>query len=101
MKNRKISTSILVSILISTLLVLKYLIQVTLFLFPLCSAIFGIGQEACSVGIIGGADGPTTVFLSSPYRYIFLMPALEFLGIIFILITLLQCHSKFKKNVPE
>lgn len=36
---------------------------VLLFILLLC--LFGCGKEAATIGIIGGADGPTAVFVTS------------------------------------
>ena len=41
----------------------KFTISVLLFIFALY--LVACGNEAASVGIIGGADGPTTIFITS------------------------------------
>lgn len=47
-------------------------------------------NNASSVGIIGGADGPTAIFISSsPYSGVFtiILGALSVVGIIYLIIT--------------
>ena len=41
----------------------KLMMFVFLFVFPLCLS--GCNNEAASIGVIGGADGPTAIFLTS------------------------------------
>lgn len=47
------------------------------------------GNEAASIGIIGGADGPTAIFLagnqSFPYKYIWMLIFSSITGICFLL----------------
>ena len=45
----------------------KLMIFVSSFIFVLCLG--GCSKEASSVGIIGGADGPTAVFLTSQIHW--------------------------------
>lgn len=40
----------------------KLIVFVILLLLVLC--LFGCGKEAATIGIIGGADGPTAVFVA-------------------------------------
>ena len=98
MNKHKISIHILISIILCVLLLLKYIMQMTSIIYPLLSVIPGIGQEARSIGIIGGADGPTAVFLSSPFKYLFLLPVIEFIGIIYVFIVLFLCYRIIKKE---
>ena len=48
-----------------------------------------ISGEACSIGIIGGADGPTSIFIStadSPYIWAGVFAALSLFGFIALLL---------------
>ena len=73
----------------------------TSLLYPFLSALSGTWREAGSIGIIGGADGPTAIFLSSPLRYLFLLPVFEIIGILFIMIVLIYCYRTIKNKMME
>lgn len=45
----------------------KLIIFVFLLIFPLCLG--GCNNDAASIGIIGGADGPTAIFLTSKINW--------------------------------
>ena len=59
---------------------------------------WGIGRffapEAASIGIIGGADGPTAIFLSSQFFRSFIFPIIFALS----LFSWLFIHFKSKKS---
>ena len=98
MKKRKVSIPILMGIIICSLLALKYIIRGVLSVFPLLSIPC---EGASSIGIIGGADGPTAIFLSCPFKFLTFMPVLEFLGILYLLILLIVYYRKYKKENLE
>ena len=98
MKKHKLSKHIIISIVISALLLLKIILQQTSILGQIISMTYGFGQEAGSIGIIGDSDGPTTVFLSSPLKYLFVLPVLDILGIIYVLIILILCYRILIKD---
>ena len=95
MKKRKKSASILAGIIICGLLAFKSLINAGLLII---SCLPASGRSAASIGIIGGADGPTAVFLSSPMKFLFLPPVLELFGLVFILFLLIRCRRNCGKE---
>lgn len=62
------------------------------FLIPIfISHRFNINTDrASSIGIIGGADGPTSIFISGivrPYTFTFIFALLSILGLLYLLLT--------------
>lgn len=45
---------------------LKVILPVLLLALLAALRLFGVGTDAATIGIIGGADGPTTIFLTAP-----------------------------------
>ena len=62
-------------------------------LLVLALSLVGCGKEAASIGIIGGADGPTAIFVTSNTNW------LSILGVIVvaILVAVLIYRNKKKK----
>ena len=96
MKKQKISRHLVISIIISCSLLLKYIVQGISLIASLTSIIPQIGNEASSVGLIGGLEGPTAVFLSSSFGLIIVLPVIESIGIIYVLLVLIGCYRQFK-----
>lgn len=92
MSKKEISVHIIISIILCCLLVVKYAVQAALAVIPFLSAIPGINQAAGAVGIIGGADGPTAVFLSAPVQFLLVLPVIEFAAVVYILVILFRCY---------
>ena len=67
----------------------KVIIVVLLLAFVMCLA--GCGNEAASMGIIGGADGPTTIFVTSGTNW------LSILGVIVVAILVVVLIYRNKK----
>ena len=62
--------------------------------FALC--LCGCDKDAVSIAVIGGADGPTSIFVSSNVNW---LPVCVFAGIIVavVLMILFVCRNKKKK----
>lgn len=71
----------------------KLMIFVFLFIFPLYLS--GCNNEAASIGVIGGADGPTAIFVTSKMNW---LGVCGLIGVIIVaaLVALIY-HSKKKK----
>lgn len=98
MNTKRISRHVLTGIILSCLLLLKYIIKGAVIIVPLLSALPGVGNEAGSIGIIGGMDGPTAIFISSAYSFLFILPVIEFAAIIYICIVLFRCYRLFRNS---
>ena len=72
----------------------KLMIFVFSLIFALCLG--GCNNEAASIGIIGGADGPTAVFVTSSINWLHVC---GFLGMIAaaVLVGIFIYHNKKKK----
>ena len=60
-------------------------------LLVLALSLVGCGNEAASIGIIGGADGPTAIFVTSNTNW------LSVLGVIVVailVVVLIYCNKK-------
>lgn len=91
MTNRKMSIHVTICIGLCILTTLKYLFQATVLLVPFLKKISGFGQEATSIGIIGGADGPTAIFISVSNACVLLLPTLELAGALYVTVVLILC----------
>lgn len=98
MKARNLFLHIKVSTVLCILLLLKHMVDVLLINIPFLLELFGIGKNASAIGVIGGAVGTTTVFLSSPFWHQLIMPVLEFFGLLYIFFVLLQCYKKHQTS---
>jgi len=72
----------------------KLIVFISTFVFALC--LVGCSKETTSVGIIGGADGPTAVFVASKINWLYVC---GLIGIIVatILVALIICCNRKKK----
>ena len=72
----------------------KLIVLVLLFVSVLC--LVSCSKEAASIGIIGGADGPTAIFVTSTSSW---MNICGFIGaiVVTILAVLIICRNKKKK----
>ena len=71
----------------------KLMMFVFLFIFPMCLS--GCNNEAASIGIIGGADGPTAIFLTSKINW---LSVCGLIGVIIVaaLVALIYLNKKKK-----
>ena len=69
----------------------KVIIVVLLLAFVMC--LVGCGNEATSIGIIGGADGPTAIFVTSDTNWLSILSVI----VVAILVAVLIYRSKNKK----
>ena len=72
----------------------KVIIVVLLLAFVMCLA--GCGNEAASIGIIGGADGPTAIFVTSGTNWLNICSILGVI-VVAILVAVLIYRNKNKK----
>jgi Na+-transporting methylmalonyl-CoA/oxaloacetate decarboxylase beta subunit len=98
MRNRKSTIHIGIGILISAILASKHIIRASLLIAPVLNI---FDHEVASIGLIGGADGPVSVFVSSPLGAFLIMPFIEFIGMIYILVLLIQYYRKSRKENIE
>ena len=70
---------------------MKYVLIVAV-LIVLILSLVGCGNEAASIGIIGGADGPTAVFVTSNTNW------LSILGVIVVAILVVVLIYRNKKK---
>ena len=98
MKKRKRTIHICIGILVCVLLATKYILQASLLITPLLNM---FDHEAASIGLIGGADGPVSFFVSFPLGSFFLMPIIELIGIVYILMLLIQFYRKSKTQIVD
>ena len=64
-------------------------------LLVLILSLVGCGNEAASIGIIGGADGPTAVFITSGTNW---LNVFSILGVIAVAIFVAVLISRNKKK---
>ena len=93
MKNHKLSIHIIISIAICVFLLLKVVLQKTSIFNLIINAIYSLGEDTISTGVIGGSDGPTTIFISSPSNCIYVLSIIEFIGIAYVLFILITCYQ--------
>ena len=60
--------------------------------------LFGCNSESTSVGIIGGADGPTAIFLTYSISITKWMYVIGFIGIVVAILVALFFYCKKKKK---
>ena len=72
----------------------KLIIFVSSLILILCLG--GCGNEASSIGIIGGADGPTATFVTSQIHWMSVCKLISVI-IVAILIAVIIYHNKKKK----
>ena len=70
----------------------KLIAFVSLFVAALC--LVSCGKEAASIGIIGGADGPTAIFVTSNINWLNIGC---WIGAILVAIVLITCRNRKKK----
>ena len=68
------------------------LLFVLMFVFVFCFV--GCGSEASNIGIIGGADGPTAIFVSSNINWLYIC---GLIGVIAAVLVAFVIYRK-KKN---
>ena len=66
------------------------------FLFALVLCLTGCGKEAASIGIIGGADGPTAIFVTSNMDWLSICGFIAIMAVI-IFATIIVCRFKKKR----
>ena len=69
----------------------KLIIFVLLFIFAL--SLVACGQDAASVGIIGGADGPTAIFITSGTNWLNIYSLIGLIALT-ILVVFMICRRK-------
>ena len=69
----------------------KLMIFVLLFIFAL--SLVACGQEAASVGIIGGADGPTAIYITSGTNWLNIYSLIGLI-VVTILVVFVICRRK-------
>ena len=67
----------------------KLMVFALSFVYVLCLG--GCGKEAASIGIIGGADGPTATFVASDINW---LSVFGLIGIVFAIILLIVYRNK-------
>ena len=63
-----------------------------IFAFALMLCLVGCGRETASIGIIGGADGPTAIFVTSGANWLSILGAI----VVAILVAVLIYRNKKK-----
>ena len=71
----------------------KIISFVSSFAFAMCLA--GCGKEPASVGIIGGADGPTAIFVASNINWLNIF---AFIGVAIVAVLVALIIYRNKKN---
>ena len=61
-----------------------------------CAFLVGCSNEAANIGIIGGADGPTAVFVSSGANWMSIVGVIGII-IVIILVAFIMYRKKKKK----
>ena len=56
----------------------------------------GYGTESASIGMIGGADGPTAVFVSSTIHWPYVLGAIGVIGATVLVILISRSNNKKK-----
>lgn len=64
-------------------------------LLLVCTFLVGCSSEAANIGIVGGADGPTAVFVSPAPNW---MSIVVMIGIIIVVILVALIYRKKKKK---
>ena len=72
----------------------KLMIFVSSFILVLCLG--GCSKEASSIGIIGGADGPTAAFLTSQIRGMSICKFLSVIIVVILIAVLIYLNKKKK-----
>lgn len=72
----------------------KRIALVLLLAFVLCLA--GCSSEATSIGIIGGADGPTTIFVTSNVNWLSICGLIAAILVIVLVVLTIYRHKKKK-----
>lgn len=85
------SLSIKISVGICILLIGGHIVRVSLFLFPRLLEYCAGNSDAQSINIIGGADGPVAIYITSSLAFVSLLPVFECIGLVFVVITLFRC----------
>ena len=70
----------------------KLTVFILSFVYVLC--LYGCSKEAASIGIIGGADGPTAIFAASDINW---LSVFCLIGIVLAIILLIAYRNKRKK----
>ena len=63
------------------------------FVFAMC--LVGCGKESASIGIIGGADGPTAIFVASNINW---LDIFAFIGVVIVAVLVGLIIYRNKKN---
>ena len=72
----------------------KRIALVFLLAFVLCLA--GCSSEATSIGIIGGADGPTAIFVTSNVNWLSICGLIAAILVIVLVVLTIYRHKKKK-----
>ena len=72
----------------------KLMIFVSSFILVLCLG--GCSKEASSIGIIGGADGPTAAFLTSQIRWMSICKFFSVIIVVILIAVLIYLNKKKK-----
>ena len=68
------------------------ILSIFILLIVLVISLVGCGREAASIGIIGGADGPTAIFVTSGANWLSILGAI----VVAILVAVLIYRNKKK-----
>ena len=72
---------------------MKSVLIVTL-LIVLIMALVGCGREAASIGMIGGADGPTAIFITSGTSWLNICSLLGAIAVIILIVFVIRRNKK-------
>ena len=72
---------------------MKYVLIVAV-LIVLILSLVGCGNEAASIGIIGGADGPTAIFLTSGASWLNICSILGVIVVAILVVVLIYRNKK-------
>ena len=63
-------------------------------LFVLMLSLVGCGNKAASIGIIGGADGPTAIFLTSNVNWVNICSLLGVIAAVILIVLVIRRNKK-------
>ena len=72
------------------------ILSIFILLIVLVISLVGCGNEAASIGIIGGADGPTAIFVTSGTNWMGLCSVLGVIAVISLVVFLIYRNKKKK-----
>lgn len=71
---------------------IKVMAIVFSFVFALCLG--GCGKEAASIGVIGGADGPTAVFVTSRIDWPYVCGLVGAIAVVIVIVMIYRNKKK-------